>query len=175
MNLAGRDVARVGRREFLAAGLAFGAVVAGADLLGSPALAALPAGSADGAGHFISDLASEAIATMGDGAATDAQRIQRFHDLFVASFDLPAIGQIVLGRHWETASPAQQAHFLELFERQEALVWAARFERLEGRGADGRVNRSRGRRMLERAHDLARRSIQLGPDLSVAHAQLARL
>ena len=28
---------------------------------------------------------------------------------------------------------------------------------------------------LERAHDLARRSIQLGPDLSVAHAQLARV
>jgi len=115
------------RRGMLA--LAFGTAFAIFGLAARPGRAAT---DGDDARRFVADLAGKAIATMANKSLPDAQRTQRFHDLFVASFDLPAIGQLVLGRYWHTASAEQQQQFLKLFEQQEVLTWAIRFKSYNG-------------------------------------------
>jgi phospholipid transport system substrate-binding protein len=126
----------MGRFGMLAAGLAIGTVVATSGLGTQAARAAsgdaAAAGNADQARRFVINLADKAIAVMADRALGDAQRKDRFRDLFVASFDLPTIGREVLGRFWRLASQAQQAQFLALFEREQVLVWAGRFKLYSG-------------------------------------------
>jgi phospholipid transport system substrate-binding protein len=119
----------LGRRGLLA-GLALGAALAVSARSMRPAQAA--DGDAEGARKFVAEVAAKAIALMADRALAEAARMQQFHDLFVASFDLPAIGQQVLGRYWKIASPDQQAQFLRLFEQQQLLTWAARFKSYDG-------------------------------------------
>jgi phospholipid transport system substrate-binding protein len=46
--------------------------------------------------------------------------------------DVRGVGQFVLGRHWRTASEAQRAEFLELFEETLVRSLSARFGELRG-------------------------------------------
>ncbi|HEY1722505.1 MAG TPA: ABC transporter substrate-binding protein [Magnetospirillaceae bacterium] len=119
------------RRDVLAVGLTLTTAAALTSLPLHHALSAVDA-NADGAKQFITDLANKAIGVMSDKSLGDKDRVQKFHDLFIASFDLPTIGQHVLGRYWRNASPAQQAQFLKLFEEQEVLVWSTRFKSYNG-------------------------------------------
>ena len=91
-----------------------------------------PGAGAGGARQFIGELANKAIAVMAEKSESDADRIQMFQALFVSSFDLPTIGQRVLGRYWRTASPEQRDKFMALFQQQEVLVWAQRFKSYNG-------------------------------------------
>jgi phospholipid transport system substrate-binding protein len=102
------------------------------------------ASEAEEARLFICKTTDEAIAVMVDRSVADAQRMRRFRDVFVASFDLPTIGENALGRHWRDAVPEQRARFLQLFERQQVLIFAGRFNYISGQrlmvrsaGADG--------------------------------------
>lgn len=94
----------------------------------------LPAGArAEGdAGTFIQKLADTAIATVTDKQLAEEERDNRFRQLFVTNFDLPAIGKFVLARYWRTATPDQQQEFLKLFEDQVVLTWARRFKDYSG-------------------------------------------
>jgi phospholipid transport system substrate-binding protein len=121
----------IDRRRVLAVCLGLGSAIAMCSLHGRLASAAT-AGGADGARRFVSDLAQNAIAVMANPSLSDAQRVARFRDLFVVSFDLLAIGQFVLGRHWRAATPDEQLQFLKLFERQQVLIWAGRFKYFQG-------------------------------------------
>ena len=117
----------MGRRDLLA-GLALGTALA---MSPSPRARAADAGG-DGARAFVGDTADKAIALMANHALPDAQRNQQFHDIFVATFDLPAIGEQVLGRYWKAATPEQKAQFLKLFEQEQVLIWAGRFKSYNG-------------------------------------------
>ncbi|HVH81151.1 MAG TPA: ABC transporter substrate-binding protein, partial [Stellaceae bacterium] len=61
-----------------------------------------------------------------------AARVQRFRELFASDFDLPRIGQFVLGRYWRVATPEQQAQFLGLLREYLAQAYAGRLAEYAG-------------------------------------------
>lgn len=89
---------------------------------------------------FISSLGARAIEVLGPSVPA-AQRQARFRDLFRNDFDVPGIGQFVLGRYWRTATPQQQEEFLRLFQEYVVQAYSARLG--EYGGAPFRVTGSR--------------------------------
>ena len=123
------------RRALLRRGLFLVAALVGALTLGTlpgPEAQAADTPGAAGARQFINELANKAIAVMAVKSESDADRSQMFQALFVSSFNLPAIGEHVLGRYWHIATPDQRDKFLKLFQQQEVLVWAGRFKSYNG-------------------------------------------
>lgn len=81
---------------------------------------------------FVKDLADRAIAVATTPGTQDAERTRLFRELFTTSFDVPAIGRFVLGRHWKTANEAEKKEFLSLFEDVTVLTWSNRFKDYKG-------------------------------------------
>jgi phospholipid transport system substrate-binding protein len=52
--------------------------------------------------------------------------VARFRQLFRDDFDVPGLGQFVLGRYWRTATPEEQQEFLRLFQEYIVQAYAAR-------------------------------------------------
>jgi len=78
-------------------------------LWGSPvARAATPS-------DFIRSLADQAVQTLQMTGLTLEQRETRFRSLLTQGFDMDFIGRFVLGKHMRTATPTQQAAYLEAF------------------------------------------------------------
>ncbi|MBI3517707.1 MAG: ABC transporter substrate-binding protein [Proteobacteria bacterium] len=84
------------------------------------------------AGAFVQSLGDQAIAIITDASLNAGDREQRFHQMFVTSFDVPAIGRFVLGRYWRTASDAQKTEFLKLFEDMIVKTYNNRFKDYKG-------------------------------------------
>lgn len=101
--------------------MAAGGLLAGALLLASPPLRR--ARGQSGPAAFMQDLGEQAVAMLSDPSLAEASRTAKFRDLMSESFDLPTIGRFILGRYWRQAGEAQQAAFLDTFQR----VMAARF------------------------------------------------
>jgi phospholipid transport system substrate-binding protein len=80
-----------------------------------------------GADAFISDLGGQAIATLTDHSVAEDERERRFRILLNANFDVPFIGQFVLGRYWPEASEAQRGAYLEVFEDSLVRAYTRRF------------------------------------------------
>lgn len=102
----------------------------GLALLVVSAMAAVQAVPADPAG-FINDLGRQAIGILQSQPET-AGRKAAFSKLFVQDFDVPAIGKFVLGRYWRTATPKQQADYLNVFGQYVVAVYADRFSTYSG-------------------------------------------
>jgi len=98
-------------------------------LLGG-ALPVAPASAADPA-SFIQNLGDEALAQLA-GDVTPEQRDANFRRLFNDNFDVPAIGRFVLGRYWNSATPAERAEFLKLFEDLIVQYYSGRFRDYSG-------------------------------------------
>jgi phospholipid transport system substrate-binding protein len=116
----------------------------------------VPAGAAADPAQFIKSLGEKAINELTGPNVTEAERQERFRQLFTESFDVPSIGKFVLGRYWRTATDAERAEFLKLFEDFIVKSYAVRFADYAGEsfnvqntsgGADGaavvhsRINR----------------------------------
>jgi phospholipid transport system substrate-binding protein len=99
---------------------AVGAVLASILLLTTPREA-----NAEDARAFVGTLGEQAIQVLGPGVP-EVQRQARFRELFRDDFDLPAIGQFVLGRYWRTATPQEQQDFLALFQEYLVRAYSAR-------------------------------------------------
>jgi len=84
------------------------------------------------AGGFVQSLGDQAIAIITDKSLDAGHREQRFHEMFVTSFDVPAIGRFVLGRYWRTATDPQRAEFLKLFEDMIVKTYNNRFTEYKG-------------------------------------------
>jgi phospholipid transport system substrate-binding protein len=84
------------------------------------------------AGKFIQDLGDKAISVMADKSLTPQQRNEKYASLLHDAFDIPAIGRFVLGRAWETATPAQQQEFLKLFQALVVKMYGARLNLYSG-------------------------------------------
>jgi phospholipid transport system substrate-binding protein len=69
--------------------------------------------AAQDARAFIARLGNEAIQVLGPGVPP-AQRQARFRELFHNDFDMAGIGQFVLGRYWNIATPQEQQEFMRL-------------------------------------------------------------
>lgn len=111
------------RRSFLTAVLAVSASVSARPLL---------AASAPDAGAFILGLAESAMNTVAIKDLSDAERSNRFRNLFVDTFDLPEISRFVLGRYWRSATEAQRTEFQKLFEDIQVYTWTRRFKEYNG-------------------------------------------
>ncbi len=85
---------------------------------------------------FIEALGSAAIEGLTGADMPQPEREARFRALLTESFDLPAIGKFVLGRYWRTATPEQQAEFLQLFEDFLVKSYAVRFAKYAGERFD---------------------------------------
>jgi phospholipid transport system substrate-binding protein len=84
------------------------------------------------AGGFVQKLGDQAIQIITDKSLTATDREHRFHDMFVTSFDVPAIGRFVLGRYWRTATDPQKNEFLKLFEDMIVKTYNNRFTEYKG-------------------------------------------
>src|SRR5438067_9861118 len=92
----------------------------GAFLLLTGLLMAAPReADAQDARAFVANLGNQAIQVLGP-SVSPAQRVARFRQLFQNDFDVPGIGQFVLGRYWRTASPQEQQEFLRNSWRKRA-------------------------------------------------------
>ena len=87
--------------------------------------------AAQDARGFINRLGTEAIQVLGP-SVPPAQRLARFRELFRNDFDVPGIGQFVLGRYWRTATPEEQKDFLGLFQEYIVRAYSTRLAEYGG-------------------------------------------
>jgi phospholipid transport system substrate-binding protein len=99
-------------------------LIALAFLIAFPAAAqALQPGASS---QFIKSLGDEAIATLRAPGMPLEQREAHFRQLLARGFDMEFIGRFVLGQYWRTASPEQQAEYLQAFNDYVLQVYSAR-------------------------------------------------
>jgi phospholipid transport system substrate-binding protein len=91
----------------------------------------LAGAAAQEAAQVVESMASQVLATVQAGVS-DADREQQMSQLFRTNFDVAAIGQMVLGRHWNGASPDQRDRFMSAFERAEIRAYSGRFKNYQG-------------------------------------------
>ncbi|PWR20505.1 MlaC/ttg2D family ABC transporter substrate-binding protein [Zavarzinia compransoris] len=105
-------------------------------LIGTGALGILLSGrpgfAADAATAFIDDLGGRAIAVLADKALAEAEREAKFREIFLAAFDVPAIGQFVLGRYRRSATPAQIEEFNRLYTEDVVRTYSRRLSQYAG-------------------------------------------
>jgi len=89
---------------------------------------------------FVGSLGARAIEVLGPSVPPQ-QRQARFRELLQNDFDVPSIGQFVLGRYWRAATPQEQQEFLQLFQEYVVQAYSARLG--EYGGAPFRVTGSR--------------------------------
>jgi phospholipid transport system substrate-binding protein len=80
--------------------------------LGRSAQAAV---SADAARQMIQHVGSEVLTILRDPALDNQRKFQRLVALLDGPIDLQIIARLILGRHWRSASEAQQTEYLQLF------------------------------------------------------------
>jgi phospholipid transport system substrate-binding protein len=71
--------------------------------------------SADAAQALIENVGVEVLAVLRDPALDNQQKFNRLVALLDGPIDLEIIARLILGRHWRSASEAQQVEYLELF------------------------------------------------------------
>ncbi|GAB4354374.1 MAG: ABC transporter substrate-binding protein [Kiloniellaceae bacterium] len=79
-----------------------------------PAVA--PALDTKQAANFLAELQEKAASRLGDASISEQEKEDHFRKLFNENFDVPAIGQFVIGRYWRNASEADRKEFLAVFE-----------------------------------------------------------
>jgi len=95
-----------------------GAVLFVAAILVTAATSAASASAAtdEDAGAFLMSFGKRAADEINNESLSEADREQRFRELFNEVIDVPAIGRFVLGIHWRGATAEQRADFLAIFE-----------------------------------------------------------
>lgn len=86
----------------------------------------------DAASAMIEQLATRAMAILGDGTLDVAERRRLFRELLLSNFDMVAMGRIVLGRNWRRATPEQQTEYMTLFEDYLVATYTRRFQGYSG-------------------------------------------
>ncbi len=104
-----------------------------ARLLAATVLAVLPTGAAmaQDAARIVDGMAGRILAVVKAGASEE-QRRREMTSLFRDNFDIAAIGRLVLGRHWNTATADQREKFMTAFERAEIKAYSDRFGEYAG-------------------------------------------
>jgi phospholipid transport system substrate-binding protein len=77
-----------------------------------PASAAI---SPDAAQAMIQDIGSKVLAVLRDPDLNNDQKFRQLVELLDGPIDLDLVARLILGRHWRTASGAQQQEYLKLF------------------------------------------------------------
>lgn len=82
----------------------------------------------DGASKFIDKLGTDAIAVLSKKDLSKAEQEKQFERIFTNYFDVNTIGRFVLGKHWATATKAQQNEYMKLFKQMVVKIYSTRFE-----------------------------------------------
>jgi len=97
-------------------------------------VAAMAAGRAEAQGTaagFISQLAADAVPVLTNPSLPEKEREQKFRELLDKGFDMRELSQLVLGRYWRQASPAEQEEFKGLLEAYLIRIYADRFSEFQ--------------------------------------------
>lgn len=82
---------------------------------------------------FLRTLGDKAVALAGEARKEDiASREAKLKKLLEEGFDVDLIARIVLGRYWNTATPAQREAYITLFQDFIVLTFARRFQDYNG-------------------------------------------
>ncbi len=85
-------------------------------------------------GKFIQALGDHVISLIADKNMTADKRNTVFQGILRDSFDLKTIGRFVIGRTWNTATPEQQADYIDLFQKLVVKSYGDRFSLYTGEG-----------------------------------------
>lgn len=91
--------------------------------LTSTAIAASPS-------EFIRLAGDRTFQSLGDNGITEIERQKRFRSILTEIFDIPTIGQFVLGRYWRVTTDKQKTEYLNLFEEFVVQAYSNRFKEL---------------------------------------------
>lgn len=78
--------------------------------------ASATAADAGGAKLFVDAVATEVLAIVKNGDASKAEKEQKIEAIFKDKVDLNFVAKFVLGKHWRTASAAQQQSYLMAYK-----------------------------------------------------------
>ena len=115
---------------------------------------------------FIQSLGNQAVAIVASRPSAQQRDVQ-FHDLLVKSFDLQTIGHFVMGRSWNTATPAQQQEYMRLFEALIVRTYGDRLSLYTGENFHAKGARA------ESEKDIIVNSEITHPDVRLHHHRLA--
>lgn len=88
----------------------------------------------DAANQFVADLGQTAISTLTRPGISEQERQSEFKALLSQSFDVPRIGNFVLGHYRRQASPEELNNFYAVFEDTLVATYVGRFEELSDTG-----------------------------------------
>jgi phospholipid transport system substrate-binding protein len=74
----------------------------------------------------VATLINRVAATVHDPNLSPLRRRERLHALIARNFDMPAMAQAVLGRHWAAASEAERAQFVAVVDDYMVVTYAPR-------------------------------------------------
>ena len=86
------------------------------------------------AGKFVQDLGDHAIKIISNKQISAEERTTKFSDILSSFFDLKTIGRFVIGRSWNTATPAQQTEYMDLFKSLVIQNYGSRMSLYTGEG-----------------------------------------
>jgi phospholipid transport system substrate-binding protein len=81
---------------------------------------------------FIQDIGTRAIGVLSDTKLTLVERQAQVRDLLRVGLDLPKIGRFALGRSWQSASEAQRADYIKLFDAYVVNTYSRRLSAYSG-------------------------------------------
>ncbi|MDG2318752.1 MAG: ABC transporter substrate-binding protein [Rhodospirillaceae bacterium] len=87
---------------------------------------------------FINHFAEVGIDDILSANINEADKTERFRNLFNEGFDIPAIGRFVLARNWRRANDTEKQAFIALFEDLIVYTWSRRFSIYDGQTIDVR-------------------------------------
>jgi phospholipid transport system substrate-binding protein len=110
------------------------------------------------ASAFISLTGEKVLAVLRDNSLSDEAKLERLIEILDGPIDLELVGRLVLGRHWRTASPEQQATYQRLFRAYALETLASQLNLYSGQtfeieGAQVANDRDTLVRMLIRSDD----------------------
>lgn len=105
---------------------------------------------------FIRGLGDKAVGQLTGSDISDADRAERFRSLLLSHFDVPKIGQYVLGRYWRVATPEEQSEYLALFEEFLVRSYSQRFSEYTGEKFEVASSRANGDLELVRSYVVTR-------------------
>jgi phospholipid transport system substrate-binding protein len=109
--------------------------LAAASLLVRPAVqpaSAIEATSPEKAAQFIKDIGGRTINALANQQTSQADREAKVRALLREGLDLPTIGRFVLGRSWQTASPAQRDEYAKVVADYVLYTYAHRLAAYSG-------------------------------------------
>lgn len=90
-------------------------------------------GNSDPAADHMRALGSEVVAMLSDGAQSKDEKTRHFSEILSRDLDIPLIGRFAMGRHWNSATEAQRAAYLDSFAKFVVQTYS---ERLGGIAID---------------------------------------